>query len=135
MPLPDSGIPEPVRHFLVAHFHSIEQIEVLFLLRDTALREWSAAEISRELRSSDMSIQDRLIDLAASGFISARDADTGLVYRYAPLDDGISRLIDGLASAYKERRLRVINLIYAKPESDALSFSEAFNLSRKKGDE
>lgn len=131
----DSGIPESVRRFLATHFNSIEQLEVLILLRATADREWSAPEVSREVRSSVMSIQDRLADLAARGFLATREADAVLLYRYAPATEDASRLIDRLASAYKERRLTVMNLIYVKPKSDAVSFSEAFKISRKRGDE
>jgi hypothetical protein len=129
----DSGISEPVRRFVAAHINSIAQIEVLLLLRATADREWSAPEVSAELRSSVMSMQDRLGDLAARGLLAVREADAVLLYRYAPASEDVSRLIDGLAHAYKERRLSVVNLIYAKPESDAVSFSEAFKISRKKG--
>ena len=117
------------------HIHSIEQLEVLILLRAAPDRAWSAPEVNHELQSSVMSIQDRLGDLAARGLLSVREAETTLVYRYAPSTDEIRRLCDELATAYKERRLAVVNLIYAKVESDVVSFSEAFKITRKRGDD
>lgn len=129
--MPDHGIPEPVRRLLTTHIRSIEQLEVLVLLRATADREWSAPEVSRELGSSVMSIQDRLGDLAARGFLAAREAETQHMYRFAPRTEEVRRLVDELARAYKERRLTIVNLIYARAPSDVESFSEAFKLGRK----
>jgi hypothetical protein len=131
----NNGIPEPIRRLIGAHITSIEQLEVLILLRSTAPREWSAVEVSNTLSSSVMSIQDRLGDLAARGFLLVREAESQLLYHYAPETDEIERLIDGLANAYKERRLTVVNLIYARPQSDVKSFSDAFKLGRSRGDE
>jgi predicted ArsR family transcriptional regulator len=131
----ENGIAEPVRRFLSAHISSIEQLEVLVLLRTTASREWSAAEVSRELGSSVMSIQDRLGDLAARGILVVREAGPQLVYRYAPASDETRAIIDGLAQAYRERRLTVVNLIYSRPASDARVFSEAFFIGKRKGEE
>jgi hypothetical protein len=131
----DTGIPDSVRRFLAAYVPSIAQLEVLILLRAKADREWSAPEVSGELRSSVMSVQDRLGDLASRGLLVVREADSLLLYRYAPATEDARRQIDKLASAYKERRLAVINLIYAKPESDVASFSEAFKISKKRGDD
>lgn len=115
--MPDSGIPEAVEAFLAAHVSSVEQLDVLLLLRSTSDREWSASEVSRELGSSVGSIQARLQDLASSGLLSARQREAERAYRYEPSDEDAGRLIDAVALAYKERRLRVIALIYAQPTS------------------
>lgn len=126
--LTESDIPEPVRRFLAAHIDSIEQLEVLMLLRAHAARAWSADDVNRELRSSVMSIRDRLGDLAGKGFLVAGEVEGALAYRYAPADGEASRLIDALASAYKARRLAVITLIYARPENDVAALSGAFEI-------
>jgi DNA-binding MarR family transcriptional regulator len=130
----DKGIPEPVKRFLAANIHSIEQLEVLLLLRETEGREWSVPEVSGELRSTPQSIKNRLEDLASRTFLVVKEIEATRRYRYSPSTDEDRRLIDGLADAYKERRLTVINLIYARPERDALSFAEAFKIMKKKGD-
>jgi hypothetical protein len=128
-----SDISEPVQRFVAAHISSIELLEVLLLLRRTASRDWTAAEVAREIGSSVMSIQDRLGILAAQGFLAARESGDELRYRYAPSSEESARIIDDLARAYKERRLRVIGLIYEKPPpSDIQSFSDAFRIKSKK---
>lgn len=127
------GIDEPVGRFLATHISSLGQLEVLLLLHATEGREWSADECSRELASDVRWIQPLLADLAARGFLVVRESETGSMYRYEPATGEIQRLIEGAARAYKERRLSVINLIYGKSESDAVSFSAAFTILKKKG--
>jgi hypothetical protein len=122
-----------VQRFVGAHITSIELLEVLLLLRRTEEREWTAAAVAREIGSSMMSIRDRLASLAARGFLIAREDGDELLYRYGPEEDA-RPIIDGLAAAYKERRLTIINLIYARPQSDIETFSDAFRLRKKEGE-
>jgi hypothetical protein len=130
----DSGVPEPVRQFLLDHVGSVEQLEVLLLLRSAPDRVWSAEEVNRELGSSVSSIRDRLALLASQGFLSSREEEGRVLYRFDPGTQATRDLIDALATVYRERRLTVIDLIYARPPSDAVSFSEAFKLARRKGE-
>jgi hypothetical protein len=143
--MPDRTIPESLRLFIAIHINSIEELEVLILLRATEGREWSAAQISRELGASVPWIEERLADLASRGFLVAQEADPGPLYRYAPSTPESRAQIEDLAVTYKQRRLSVINLVYSKPESgkpesvkpasDVVSFSDAFRITKKKGGE
>jgi predicted transcriptional regulator len=126
-----SGVPEHVRQFLLAHIRSIEQLEVLLLLRAAPEREWRAEEVNSELGSSVASISGRLALLASEGLLAARGEGGRRSYRYEPT--AASRAtIDDLAAAYRERRLAVIEIVYERPDSDAASFSDAFKLTRSK---
>ncbi len=127
----EAGIPAAVLQFLEIHISSIEQLEVLLLLREHAGRAWTAEEVSRHLRSSVMSIQGRLNDLASRRFLAVTQSERGEAYLYAPGDEETTEVISGLAKAYKERRLTVINHIYGRPPSDLRSFSDAFLLKKK----
>jgi hypothetical protein len=148
--MPDPNIPESLGLFIAAHINSIEELEVLILLRATEQREWSAAQVSRELGASEPWIQERLADLASRGFLVVREADAALLYRYAPEAQETRARVEELAVTYKQRRLSVINLVYARPESvrsenvrpesarsesDVASFANAFRITRKKGGE
>ncbi|HSO00078.1 MAG TPA: hypothetical protein VLS89_17415 [Candidatus Nanopelagicales bacterium] len=129
-----SGLSEAVQRFVAAYISSIELLEVLLLLRKTETREWRAADVAREIGSSMMSIRDRLASLAARRLVAAREQDDELWYRYAP-EPEIRRVVDDLAKAYKERRLTIIDLIYAKPApSDIETFSDAFRIRKKEGE-
>jgi hypothetical protein len=143
--MPDRTISESLRLFIATHINSIEELEVLILLRATEEREWSAAQISRELGASVPWIEERLADLASRGFLVVQEADSGLLYRYAPSTQESRARVEELAVTYKQRRLSVINLVYSKPDSprsesvkpasDVVSFSNAFRITKKKGGE
>jgi hypothetical protein len=126
------GIPEDVRAFIGAHVDSVEQLEVLLLLRRTAGREWSAAEVSEELRTSPGSAANRLADLAAHGLITARSSADPL-YRYEPRDERLDATLDALGRAYADRRVRVIGMIFEKPIDRIRSFADAFRLWKEDG--
>lgn len=129
-----TGLSDAVQRFVATHVSSIELLEVLLLLRQHEGREWRAADVAREIGSSLMSIRDRLASLAARRIIAQREGDDDLWYRYAPEGEA-RRLIDDLAKAYKERRLSVIDLIYARSSpSDIETFSDAFRFRKKEGD-
>ncbi|MDI1475238.1 hypothetical protein [Polyangium sp. y55x31] len=135
---PDGGIklssgpiPAELVRFIQEHVSSLEQLEVICLLRNTAPREWRADEVSRELGSSLMSIDRRLDHLATQRFIQVRPTERGPVYQHGPESEEIAALIDAAARLYKERRLAVIDLVYGRPESDLRAFSDAFMLKKK----
>lgn len=127
----DDGIPEDVRAFIVAHIASVEQLEILLLLRAHPERGWSPAELSRELYIAEESAARRIRDFHASGLL-AQEAGRP-IYRYAPHDAHVSRVVESLAAVYQERRVRVINLIFSKPVDHIRSFADAFKF-RKKND-
>ena len=135
---PDGGIksssgpiPPELARFITEHISSLEQLEVICLLRDTAPREWRAEEVSRELGSSLMSIGSRLAHLASQRFLKARQTERGPVYQHGPESEEIAALIDAAAKLYRERRLAVIDLVYGRPESDLRAFADAFMLKKK----
>jgi hypothetical protein len=125
------GIPDALVRFIAEHVSSLEELEVVFLLRATAPRAWRPDEVSRELGSSLMSIRTRLDHLASMQILVVEATEAGTVYRYAPEDEQVAALLDGLARLYKERRLAVIDLVYGRPESDIRAFSEAFRIKKK----
>lgn len=127
-------IPESVRRFVSMHVSSIELLEVLLLLRQSADKEWRAEDVARVIGSSMMSIRDRLANLSARNLVAAREGSDDIWYRYAPEED-LARVIEEVAALYKERRLTVINMIYARQAAgDIESFADAFRIFKKEGD-
>lgn len=104
-------IPEPVRKLVVEQIGSIEQLEVLLLLRAHGDRAWSVQGINDSVRSSQSSVKTRLEALIDGGFVTR----TGGLYRYrAPPQ--LDALVGALASAYAERRFTIIELIFSKTD-------------------
>lgn len=124
---------EDVRRFVSEHIHSVEQLEVLLLLRSEP-RAWSAEEISRRLFTSPSSAQMRLDDLCAFGLLRKESAQgeegSAALYRYEARDAGEDATIAAIERAYRERKDAMIQLIFSRPSDTARTFSDAFRLRR-----
>lgn len=134
----DDKIPPDVKRLIHDKINSVEQLEVLLLVRANSDKVWNAVETSRELRIQPESAATRLTDLWVGGLLERiSDSDgsdppsaTEMSFRYKPSDTALAHAADGLAHAYKERRFTVIDLIFSKPTDTIRSFSDAFRLRR-----
>jgi predicted transcriptional regulator len=124
-----NGIPDDVVAFVMAEIDSIEQLEVLLALFRRAESSFAAEEIARELRIDAGSAAERLANLTARGLARETEARSG-AYRYASPSSAIDRTVAGLATAYAERRVSVINLVFSKPIDKVQTFADAFRLRK-----
>ena len=120
-----------VQQFVLRHIDSIEQLEVLLLLRGHPGRAFSADEVSREIRTAPASAARRLASLSASGLL-AEDRAAGS-FRYAPRSGDLDAAAGELAEAYAVRRIAVTTLIYSRPLDQVRTFADAFKI-REEGD-
>jgi hypothetical protein len=121
-----SEISSAVQEFVLRHIDSIEQLEILLLLRAHRDRPWTAEQVSREIRTAPASAARRLAGLAAAGLL-AREA-AGDAYRYGPQADDVDRAAGELAETYAVRRIAVTNLIYSRPLDQVRTFADAFKI-------
>lgn len=128
-----NDLPEDVRRFIADHIESVEQLEILLLLHHHGGRVWTAESVARELRIAPISAGERLEDLARASIVS-RMQGTPVEYRYAPGSPNLDAAVAGLATAYSERRVTVINLIFSKPVDKIRTFADAFRLRRDDDD-
>lgn len=124
------GFSATFRNFVRRYIDSVEQVEVLLILRANAARAWSIDEISAILRSSPHSIGARLSHLAALG-LAAGDPGEGYRYAASGTDDAA---VEELEREYGERRFSVIEMIFTKPDA-ARSFADAFRLRNEDDDD
>jgi predicted transcriptional regulator len=123
--------PADVEQFLLQNITSVDQLEVLLLLRSEPATSWSPAAVSRELATQPEAAAQRLADLQALHLVEAVEGpERG--YRYAPGTGAQRSAVDRLAQVYRERRVAVITLIYSKPLNQVQAFADAFRL--RKGD-
>jgi hypothetical protein len=127
-------IPEEVKQFIAERIDSVELLEVLLFLRAKPEREWSADEISKELRSSTVSISRRLADLHTRELLFLNE-ELPPRYRYSPRTNKLVVTVDRLAEAYASSRARVIDLIFSKPTDKLRHFSDAFKLRKEERDD
>lgn len=115
-----------MRRLIADHIHSVEQLEVLLLLRREADREWSPGDVASELVTTLDSVAARLEDLAERGF-AVKVADDPPRYRWSG-DGARDGLVDELASLYARRRVSVISEIFSRPSETIRTFADAFRL-------
>lgn len=123
------GLSDEIKAFIADHIRSVEQLEILLLLQRNPGREWSAADVSRELYVSPESTATRLTDFHARGFLTLRQSPEPL-YRYQP-KGSLDRLARDLATEYELRRVRVINQIFSNPVDQVRTFADAFKFKKK----
>lgn len=124
----DGEVSVEVRDFIARHIVSIEQLEVLLLLAETEERAWTTRELNERLRSQEASIAKWLIALEALKMVGATEE----CVRFAPANDALRRQVAALAEAYRSRRIKVIELIFSKPNESLRSFVDAFDLRKRK---
>ena len=125
-----SDIPPEVRRFVTEHLQSIAQLELLMRLHDAGQQSFTAADLSRDLRTSERAVFGQLTDLFGAGIISVEDADVPR-WRFNP-SGAEAGTVDELAGCVRQRKRAVHNLILATPNSDVQVFSEAFRLRKDK---
>jgi hypothetical protein len=123
------SIPEDVRRFLGEHINSVEQLEVLLLLRNAPDRDWNAAAVSAALSSQPSAIRMRLDDLRTHGLLALKEGSADC-FRYGPATAEQDRLVARLDELYHSRRVSIITLIYSKPHSQVQAFADAFRLRK-----
>jgi hypothetical protein len=119
--------PAEVRRFVGRHINSVEQLELLLLLRRRAGVTITPEAASRELRTAPGSAAARLEELTRAGLLR-REGDA---YVYAQSRE-LDRLLQAVESAYASYRTRFISMIFDKPAGQLRDFADAFRL-RKDG--
>jgi hypothetical protein len=101
-------ISDRVKALVGEHIISVEQLEILLLLRQHLGREWTPAQVNDQLRSSVGSVAERLADLESRRFLRHEAGR----YQYDSTNSHDAAVAE-LAIAHAERRFSVIELIYS----------------------
>lgn len=115
-------IPDEVRKLIAEHIVSVEQLEILLLLRSRPGEGWTPEAVSELIRTSPSSAEKRLGDLTARGLASRSEGDGRYHYAGGRWDHAL----EALARLYAERRYTVIELIFSKPIQNLRVYSDAF---------
>lgn len=129
-----SKIPEDVRRFLLDEIRSVAHLEILLQLHARPSEWWSADHMAAELRMSSQAVLDRMEEMAARGLLETRTAD-GRSFRYGPVRPELERAVAALARLYRDWRVSIIELIFAKRVDPVREFSEAFRIRKEEPDD
>lgn len=127
--MPPGELPKDVQQLLRNRIRSIEQLEIVLLLREHAERHWTAAETYQEIRSSERSVQEALKILSQKGLLKSH-APTAPTFSYSPESPELGATLDRLAHLYAERRVRIVEAIYSEPVSAVDEFAKAFRIRK-----
>lgn len=125
----DAEIPKEVIDFISEHITSMEQLEVLLLLSGEPNRDWSSEAVFTAIQSSQASVTQRLLEFCDRGLLIQ---PAPLSFRYLPKSQALASVVRALAATHKERRVKVIELIYRKPVDNVQSFADAFKIRKDK---
>ena len=114
---------------LERHFTSVSQLEVLVLLVRNP-RWWTVAEVTAELGLNADHVRHLLGSLVRARLVDGREGG----YRFRGTKTTRGAAAEDLAHLYDRYRVRLMNIIFAKPSGQIRDFADAFRL-RPGGDE
>ncbi len=127
--LSDEKISEDVRTFIYSNVDSVGLIETLALLVHNKDRDWTSQQISQELRSNKDTVDHQLKRLTALGIVVPHEHDPQR-YRYAPSSVELSAILEKLVDAFEIYPVRIIELIFKKPNEALRRFADAFKIRK-----
>src|SRR4051812_3273183 len=109
--------------FLAEAIHSVEQLEILLLLRASRdAPSLTADEISSRLRSNAESVRSRLVVLVSNGLVVEHPPGA---FRFEPANETLAAQVEELAEAYASRRFTIINTIHDGRKDPLREFADA----------
>ena len=126
----ESGFSEDLDKFIASEIESLEQLEILLLLSGNPHKWWTAQSVYDVIKSSPASVQDRLKDFADRSILK-RESEKEVRYQFSPTEEKLWRIVTELREAYKERSVKVVQAIYAKPPDPMTEFARAFRIRKE----
>jgi predicted ArsR family transcriptional regulator len=125
-----ADLPAELRAFLHSCIESIDQVELLMVLRGSE-RVRTAREVGSEMGISIAAARRHLETLAARGLLEIRVGEE-TSYTYRPKSDDLARYCDMLAQHYITSRAAVLGFVATESRLSAKRFAEAFKLRGSK---
>jgi hypothetical protein len=122
-------LPTDIVEFIQNYISSLEELEILLLLSTNPQSSKTVEEVNSHLRSSSLSIKNRLEGLKKKGFLIETSPDS---YQFSVNNKKLSEGVNKVSAAYRERRLKVIEAIFNKPVSGIHEFAKAFKFKGEK---
>ena len=111
--------------FAAALFRSVWALDLLLTLKRGRDRSWQAAEIIKELRSSQVVVHEALSNLSAAGLVIEDDAGG---YRYRPGSAALDEMVSEVEKLYALKPTVVIRKIVTTPNIKLQLLSDAFRI-------
>jgi hypothetical protein len=122
------GVSERLKAFLEQRLSSLDQIEVVMLLRADPGRSWTAPEVAAALGTAPETATMRLFLLASGGMI-AFEPSAIRRYRYASSDSELNAMLQELSEVLGAHREDLLAALQSSRDP-IRSFSDAFKLKK-----
>lgn len=109
-------------------------LELLLLLKRYQDRAWAPSELARELYTSPSSVEQNLRSFINAKLVIQEPGQHSDVPSYRYWSDDWDAQVIGLVDAYKNYRVRVIDMIFSAKSDTLKDFSDAFRLKRPEED-
>jgi len=121
-------LPTSVQQFLSKYIRSLEQLEVLLLLRNNPNCSWTPVKVYEVVRTNRALVEARLESFVLLGFLGKDDGPPP-TFRYAP-KESLGAAVDETAGAYQKCRVRVIEAIFTPAVDSTQRFADAFKVRK-----
>lgn len=108
---------------------SVPFLEALLMFHAKPEASLSVADVARALYVQPQTGDDLMQALCLAGLLTVCEPCRD-VYRYAPFDANLARLVDRLASTYADDLIGITNLIHGTTRQAAQSFADAFKIRK-----
>lgn len=122
-----SDFPENVREFMKNYINSVAILDLLILIKNQPNREWTATEVSAEMRTNPSYASLQLNQLVDAKVLEV--AERKGFYRYRQ-DSPHHDVIVQLEELYHLKKSSIINQIYSQPLDSLRDFANAFKIKR-----
>ena len=119
-------LPDDVRRFLLANIPSVPYLEAVLLFQRLEGAGLTAIETARALYVDDAVAEELVAALARNGIVAA----SGERWVYAPRDEHLARMLEGVAQAYRRDLVGVTGLIHRR--TGAERFAAAFRWRKER---
>jgi hypothetical protein len=120
-------LPATLRAFLYACIDSVEQLEVLMLLRMSG-EPRTARTVAREVGITDAQARASLDTLTARGLVHATIRATEISYTFRPASETLASYCSELAVKLASARSDVLQFVASLPPPAIRAFATAFRL-------
>jgi hypothetical protein len=111
--------------FIQGHLKSVWALELLLLFHNNPDREWHRNALVRELRGSEVVVNEALSQLKGAGLVGETP---DRMFKYEPADATIRGIVPEIAKIYSVRPVSVIKAISGAPSDKLKIFSDAFKI-------
>ncbi len=124
-------LPEEVRRFLDENVESLEQLEILRVLAEEPDRAWGAADLAAVIQSDPATAAAHLVALGGRGLVTLSTVGGEAAGRHGARTPDLGGRVNAVLSAYRERPVTMIKLVYARANERLRAFSDAFRLRKE----